>query len=131
MAAKSSLHPEQQLRRRAMGWAVKLKVSVEQVQIKPLPGKWGSCTPDRIVTLADDLAAESEEFQDYVIVHELLHLRYRDHGKQFKAMMTALVPKWRELDRSSRHSTEIRRAESSASPMPQARSASTSSWIDR
>ena len=28
------------------------------------------------------------DFQDYVIVHELLHLRYSDHGRRFKAMMT-------------------------------------------
>jgi len=108
MAAKASLYPEQQLRRRAMGWAVKLKINPEQVQIKRLPGKWGSCAPDGIVLFAEDLAKEGEDFQDYVIVHELLHLRYRNHGKQFKAMMTALVPKWRDLEQSSGHSTERR-----------------------
>jgi predicted metal-dependent hydrolase len=106
MATKSSLYPEQQLRRRAMGWAVKLKVNPEQVQIKRLPGKWGFCAPDGVVALTDDLATEGEEFQDYVIVHELLHLRYHDHGKQFKAMMTALLPNWRELERQSQHGTE-------------------------
>jgi predicted metal-dependent hydrolase len=103
---RSSLYPEQQLRRRAMGWAVKLKVNPEQVQIKRLPGKWGSCAPDGVVTLAEDLSREREDFQDYVIVHELLHLRYRDHGRQFKAMMNALVPNWRELERRSQHATE-------------------------
>jgi predicted metal-dependent hydrolase len=103
---KSSLYPEQQLRRRAMGWAVKLKVSPEQVQIKRLSDKWGSCAPDGVVSFAEDLAIEAEDFQDYVVVHELLHLRYRDHGKQFKAVMTALVPNWRDLERESRHSTE-------------------------
>jgi predicted metal-dependent hydrolase len=103
---KSSLYPEQQLRRRAMVWAIKLKVNPEQIQIKRMSDKWGSCAPDGVVILADDLATETEDFQDYVIVHELLHLRYRDHGKQFKAMMTALVPNWRELEKASRHSTE-------------------------
>lgn len=106
MAANPSLYPEQRLRRRAMGWAVKLRVNPEHVQITRLPGKWGSCAPGGVVTLAEDLATEAEDFQDYVIVHELLHLKYRDHGKQFKAMMTALVPRWRELEQASRHSTE-------------------------
>ena len=106
MAAKSSLYPEQQLRRRAMGWAVKLKVNPEQLLVERLPDKWGSCAPDGVVTFAQDLAGEAEDFQDYVIVHELLHLKYRDHGKQFKAMMTALVPNWRKLERDSPHSTE-------------------------
>ena len=96
---RSSLYPQQQLRRRAMGWAVKLKVNPEKVLIERLSGKWGSCAPDGIVTFADDLAEAEEDFQDYVIVHELLHLRYRDHGKMFKAVMTALVPDWRELEK--------------------------------
>lgn len=30
----------------------------------------------------------------------------RDHGKQFKAMMTALVPNWRDLEQQSQHATE-------------------------
>jgi predicted metal-dependent hydrolase len=111
---RSSLYPEQQLRRRAMGWAVKLKVNPEQVHIKRLPEKWGSCAPDGIVTFSDDLATEAEEFQDYVIVHELLHLRYRDHGRQFKAMMTALVPNWRELEKGSRHAVESATPDGSA-----------------
>ncbi|MFE8912975.1 M48 family metallopeptidase [Streptomyces globisporus] len=103
---RSSLYPEQQLRRRAMGWAVKLKLRPQRVLVERLPGKWGSCAPDGVVTFAEDLANEGKDFQDYVIVHELLHLRYRDHGKQFKAMMTAVVPNWRELEQASRHSTE-------------------------
>jgi predicted metal-dependent hydrolase len=54
-----------------------------------------------VVTLAEDLVDMPEEFQDYVVVHELLHLRYRSHGKAFTAMMTALVPDWRALEASS------------------------------
>lgn len=46
--------------------------------------------PAWVVTLADDLAAEGEEYQGHVIVHEFLRLR--DRGNQFTAMMTAFVP---------------------------------------
>lgn len=61
----------------------------------------GSCAPDGVITLAQDLVDMPAAFQDYVVVHELLHLRYRSHGKAFTAMMTALVPGWRELEASS------------------------------
>ncbi|WP_218002565.1 M48 metallopeptidase family protein [Nocardia brevicatena] len=102
----SSLYPDQQLKRRAMAWALRLKVNPQRVDIVEMPKKWGSCTSDGVVTFADELADTDETFQDYVIVHELLHLRYRTHGKRFQAMMSALVPNWRELERQSQHSTE-------------------------
>jgi len=47
-----------------------------------------------IVTLAEDLADQEEAFQDFVIAHELLHLRVPNHGKLFKALMTAYIPDW-------------------------------------
>ena len=102
----SSLYPDQQLKRRAMSWALRLKVNLERVEIADMPKKWGSCTSGGVVTFADELAETDESFQDYVIVHELLHLRYKTHGKRFQAMMSALVPNWRELERQSQHSTE-------------------------
>jgi len=62
--------------------------------------KWGSCSTAGIVTLAEDLADQEECFQDFVIVHELLHLRVPNHGRLFKALMTAHVPNWREHDQT-------------------------------
>ena len=60
--------------------------------------KWGSCSTGGIVTLAEDLADQETCFQDFVIVHELLHLRVPNHGRVFKALMTVHVPHWREHD---------------------------------
>lgn len=104
----SALYPDQQLKRRAMVWAMRLKVNPERVDVLEMPKKWGSCTSDGVVTFASELADADEAFQDYVIVHELLHLRYRTHGRRFQAMMSAFVPNWRELERDSRHSTDRR-----------------------
>lgn len=95
---KIALTPDQLLSRRAVAWATRIGVNPTRVAVADLPRKWGSCAPDGVVTFANDLADQSADFQDYVIVHELLHLRYRSHGKRFTAVMTALVPNWRELD---------------------------------
>lgn len=85
----------QVLRAKAFAWAARLKVEPRVVRVQRMSRKWGSCSTSGIVTLANDLAEESLEFQDFVIAHELLHLRVPNHGKLFKALMTVHVPDWR------------------------------------
>ncbi|GAA2819004.1 M48 family metallopeptidase [Saccharopolyspora taberi] len=99
--SRMALTADQLLTRKAMTWATHIRVNPSRIAIADLPKKWGSCAPDGVITLAQDLVDMPEKFQDYVVVHELLHLRYRSHGKAFTAMMTALVPGWRELEASS------------------------------
>lgn len=94
---RSSLYPAQLLKRRAQGWAVRLAVNPRVIRVQEMKRKWGSCSSAGTVTFASDLAAETARFQDYVIVHELLHLRFATHGRVFKALMTAYVPGWRRL----------------------------------
>jgi hypothetical protein len=60
--------------------------------------KWGSCSARGTLTLALDLAEQHERFQDFVIVHELLHMRVPTHGRLFKALMSVHVPGWRRLE---------------------------------
>jgi len=60
--------------------------------------KWGSCSTTGIITLAEDLTEQEPGFQDFVIAHELLHLRVPNHGKVFKALMSVHIPDWRWYD---------------------------------
>ena len=93
-----SLYPADALKRRAMKWAVKLKVNPRQLRVQDMRRKWGSCSTVGTVTFAYDLTQQDVRFQDFVIVHELLHLKVRNHGRVFKALLTAHVPRWREMD---------------------------------
>jgi predicted metal-dependent hydrolase len=54
--------------------------------------------------LASDLIDRDPKFQDFVIAHEMLHLRLPTHGRVFKALMSAHVPNWRELERAGARS---------------------------
>ncbi len=80
-----------------MTWAVKLHVNPRVIRVQEMRRKWGSCSSAGTVTLALDLSEQRPSFQDYVIVHELLHLRYSTHGRVFKALISAHVPGWRKL----------------------------------
>ena len=89
---RSSLYPADELRRRAHAWAVALRVNPKVVRVQDMKWKWGSCTSHGTITLAADLVDQEPSFQDFVIVHELLHLRYSSHGRIFKALLNAYVP---------------------------------------
>lgn len=95
---RSSLYPAQEFKRRAMAWAVKLRVNPRTIRVQEMRRKWGSCSSAGTVTFAADLVEQDEQFQDYVIVHELLHLRFPTHGRVFKAFLTAHVPAWRDME---------------------------------
>jgi len=79
-------------------WARRLNVRPRLVRVQRMTRKWGSCSTSGIVTLATDLVDQPSGFQDFVIAHELLHLRVPNHGKLFKALMTAHVPDWKSHD---------------------------------
>src|SRR5579872_6641723 len=99
---KSSLYPVQELRRRTLAWAVKLRVNPRVIRVQEMMRKWGSCSVRGTITLSADLVERDLRFQDFVIVHELLHLRLSSHGRLFKALLSAYVPGWQRLDEMRR-----------------------------
>lgn len=100
---KSPLRPAVELKQRTLAWATKLRVNPRVIRVQAMRRKWGSCSTAGTVTLAADLVGKDAQFQDFVIVHELLHLRFATHGRMFKALMSVHVPGWRHcvITRSS------------------------------
>ena len=62
--------------------------------------KWGYCTSEGVITFNSELLFLSEEVQDYVIIHELLHLKVVKHGKLFDSIMSSHLPNWKNIARS-------------------------------
>ena len=90
------------VRARVAYWARRLNVRPRSVRIQRMTRKWGSCSTLGTVTLAADLADREAGFQDFVIAHELLHLRVPNHGKLFKALLAAHLPDWKQHDMQRR-----------------------------
>lgn len=65
--------------------------------IRKMTSRWGSCNVSTgKITFSLALAQKEKPCIDYVILHELVHLRYADHGAQFKAMLTLYMPDWKK-----------------------------------
>lgn len=73
-------------------WAATIKVKPTQIRIQKMTKKWASCSSKGRVSFSADLLREPRAFQDYVIVHELLHLQLPNHGKLFKSLMNVYLP---------------------------------------
>jgi len=85
----------ERLKQRVERWAIKLKVKPRVVRVQAMTRKWGSCSTAGTITLAADLADQSAGFQEFVVAHEMLHLRVPNHSRLFKALMSAYMPDWR------------------------------------
>ncbi|MGB1009449.1 MAG: M48 family metallopeptidase, partial [Thiolinea sp.] len=56
--------------------------------------RWGSCSTDNVLTLNTHLVKAPRDCIDYVILHELCHLRERNHGTAFYRLLKLVLPEW-------------------------------------
>ncbi len=97
MAEKSivnDVRSKDQFKTEVIKWAEKISVKPGQIRIQKMTKKWASCSTNGWVCFSTDLLKESRDFQNYVIVHELLHLQAPNHGKLFKSLLNAYLPDW-------------------------------------
>jgi predicted metal-dependent hydrolase len=62
------------------------------IRISDARRRWGSCTYNGGLNFSWRLIQAPLEIVDYVIVHELVHLRQHDHSKKFWDKVEALMP---------------------------------------
>lgn len=60
-----------------------LQVTPNKVRIKDIKYAWGSCSSKRNITINLKLATKEEKVIEYVVLHEMCHLREMNHSKKF------------------------------------------------
>ena len=72
-----------------MVWKIVEEINAKptQIRIRAMKSKVGSCSSKKIITFNTSVLSLEKNFQREVILHELLHLRYKNHGKLFKAVL--------------------------------------------
>ena len=76
-----------ELKQEVHAWAVKIKVKPVAVHIRKMKNKWASCSSRGRLTFNSDILDEKDRFIKEAIVHELLHLKYPNHGRMFKTLL--------------------------------------------
>ncbi len=74
-------------------WAEKIGVTPKEIHIRDMKNKWASCSTNGRLAFATALLDEPRKKRYEVIVHELLHLRYSNHGKMFGVLLKSYLKK--------------------------------------
>ena len=82
---------KRRLTRRLKHLAEKHGFTYGRVFIRNQKTRWGSCSHKNNISLNMKIIRLPEELMDYVILHELAHTRFKNHGNDFWAMMNRLV----------------------------------------
>jgi predicted metal-dependent hydrolase len=89
--------------------ADRLGLEYKSISIRDSRTRWGSCSAQRNLSFSWRLAAAPPEVLEYVVVHELCHLRVPSHQKPFWRLLEMTLPGWQARNRWLReHGQELR-----------------------
>ncbi len=79
-------------------WSKKIGVEVNSCGIKHMKTKWGSCNIEKKrIWLNLELAKKPTHCLEYILIHELIHLKERHHNERFKSLMDSYLPNWKQV----------------------------------
>ena len=73
-------------------------VEVKQVVVRNQRSRWGSCSANGTISLNWRLVQTPDSVRDYIVYHELMHLREMNHSDRFWARVEEVCPGWREAE---------------------------------
>ena len=88
------------LERRTIELARAIDSEINHIRTKDLKSKWGSCSSKRNINLNWHLILLPPPIVDYVIIHELMHLREMNHSKQFWNWVAHYYPNYKLAEKS-------------------------------
>jgi predicted metal-dependent hydrolase len=84
---------------RAWELAAETGVDVKHVTVRNQRSRWGSCSAGGTISLNWRLVQTPDSVRDYIIYHELMHLREMNHSDRFWARVEEVCPWWRDAEK--------------------------------
>jgi hypothetical protein len=72
----------------------RISIPKPKLTLRHMKKRWGSLSKNGRLTINIDLIRAPKECIDYVITHELCHLRHHDHGSDFYRLLEKMMPDW-------------------------------------
>lgn len=86
------------LKKIVVKWEKRIGIKIEELYIKKMRTKWGSCNIEsKRIWINLELAKKDIECIEYILVHEMVHFLERNHNSNFIAYMNRLLPEWKVI----------------------------------
>ena len=72
------------------------------ITIRRMKRRWGSCSSKGRITINSELVKIDDRFTDYVILHELCHLKQHNHGPEYYNLLSQVCPEWKNVRKELR-----------------------------
>ncbi len=93
------IHGKKILPERCLELAKQYNFNPTRVTVRGQKTRWGSCSTRGSISLNSRLMQLSQPLIDYLIVHELCHLRHPNHSPKFWAEVAKYIPDYKSLDK--------------------------------
>lgn len=88
---------QEYLPRRIKYFSLLMNLEFEKIKYRKMKRRWGSCSSIKELTFNTQLMKVKKELIDYVIVHELAHLKHMNHSKAFHLLVEKYLPNSKQL----------------------------------
>ncbi|MEC5127120.1 SprT family zinc-dependent metalloprotease [Verrucomicrobiales bacterium BCK34] len=79
------------------GWCARNNLPTPKLQLRSMSKRWGSSHPAGKILLNPDLVRTPSLCVDYVIAHEVCHLKEPNHNTAFFKLLDQVFPNWRDV----------------------------------
>ncbi len=101
----------QQLTTRTAKFGTLMDLSPNNIKTKYYKSRWGACSPTGDLTYNWRIIMAPAEVVDYVVVHELAHLRHHNHSRQFWGCVAEAMPDYKDHNRWLKQNGHLLRLE--------------------
>ena len=80
------------IRLRAVHFSELMGLEYSDIKLRKMKSRWGSCNSKKVLTFNTELIKVKKELIDYVVVHELAHIKHMNHSRKFHDLVDKYLP---------------------------------------
>lgn len=84
-------------------YSPKLELYPKKITLRRMTSRWGSCSSNGNISINTDVICFGQPCIDYVVIHELCHLKHMDHSADFWALVSQCCPEYKRLREIMKH----------------------------